>query len=376
MNKVMLVTAVSSIAVLSGCASTGETGANIQKEYEAELNARNQQIEQLKQKLDESQKVAASSRSTSTSASASTETQQATNSSTTFNNNLLPPNAKAGQCFARVYTPPTYRTESESVLKADGYDVVTIIPAVYGTEKQTVMTAEATEALEVIPAVYGWKEEQVLVSPEITELQRVPAKYGFEEEKLLVKPAHSIWKKGTGPITKVNQSTGEIMCLVEVPAVYETVKKRVLLTPETTKLVVVKAAVYKTVKTRVVEQPARTVSKEIPAKYDTVAVKKLLKESTTTSVSVPPVYETVKTTINVADGFLEWTPILCETNVTGDIIRQLQQSLNDKNYNAGPVDGVYGWQTTAAVRKYQRDNKMPGDGQLTIALVESLNLKY
>ena len=357
MNKVILVTAVSSIAVLSGCASTGETGANIQKEYEAELNARNQQIEQLKQKLDESQKVAASSRSTSTSASASTETQQATNSSTTFNNNLLPPNAKAGQCFARVYTPPTYRTESESVLKADGYDVVTIIPAVYGTEKQTVMTAEATEALEVIPAVYGWKEEQVLVSPEITELQRVPAKYGFEEEKLLVKPAHSIWKKGTGPITKVNQSTGEIMCLVEVPAVYETVKKRVLLTPETTKLVVVKAAVYKTVKTRVVEQPARTVSKEIPAKYDTVAVKKLLKESTTTSVNVPPVYESVKTTINVADGFLEWAPILCETNVTSDIIRQLQQSLNDKNYKAGPVDGIYGWQTTAAVRKYQRETR-------------------
>jgi peptidoglycan hydrolase-like protein with peptidoglycan-binding domain len=62
--------------------------------------------------------------------------------------------------------------------------------------------------------------------------------------------------------------------------------------------------------------------------------------------------------------------------VTGDIIRDLQQTLNDKSYKAGPVDGIYGWQTTNAVRKYQSDNTMAGDGQLTIELVEALALYY
>lgn len=137
-----------------------------------------------------------------------------------------------------------------------------------------------------------------------------------------------------------------------------------------------KKAVYKTVKTRVVEQPARTVTKTIPAVYDTVSVKKLVKDASTSSTKIPPVYETVKTTIKVSDGSLKWAPILCETNVTGDIIRQLQWSLNDKGYKAGPVDGIYGHQTTSAVRKYQSDKKMPGNGQLTIQLVDSLSLKY
>ena len=373
MKKIALVTAMSSIALMSGCASTSNQGTSIEQDYQAELDARNQEIEALKQKLDASQQSASSASMTT----ASIDSQQQKNSSgATVGNDLLPPNAKAGQCFARVYTPPTYRTETETVMKAEAYDVVKIIPAVYGDEQKTVLTQEATEVLEVIPAVYGWKEEQVLVSPEITELRKVPAVYGVEEQKLLIKPAHSIWKKGSGPITKIDQSTGEIMCLVEVPAVYETVKKRVLVSPETTKQVVVKEAVYKTVKTRVVKEPARTVTKVIPAVYDTVNVKKLVKDSSTTSTNIPAAYKTVKTTVKVDDGFLEWAPILCETNVTGDIIRQLQQALNDKGYKAGPVDGIYGWQTTHAVRKYQSDNKMAGNGQLTIALVDALDLKY
>ena len=292
------------------------------------------------------------------------------------NNDLLPPNAKPGQCFSRVYTPPTYTTKSENILKSEGYDVVKVIPAVYGTEEKQVLTKEATEILEVIPAIYGWKEEKVLVSPEITELKRVPAEYEFVTEKVLVKPAHSIWKKGTGPITKVDQSTGEIMCLVEIPAVYKDVKKRVLKTPETTRKVVVKDAVYKTVKTRIVKQPAKTLAKAIPAVYDTVTVKKLVKDASTNTVKVDPVYDTIEKRIKVKDGYLEWAPILCETNVTGDIIRQLQQSLNEKAYKAGVVDGVYGWKTSNAVRKYQKDNSLIGDGQLTVELVDSLNIKY
>ncbi len=169
MKKLLLVTAISSIVLMSGCASTGDQSGSMQNDYESELNARNKEIETLKQQLGE--------RQSTTTASASMDSQQATHSSASLDSSdLLPPNAKAGQCFARVYTPPTYRTEAENVLKADGYDVVEIIPAVYGTETQTVMTEEATEVVELVPAVYGWKEEQVLVSPEITELAARPCR--------------------------------------------------------------------------------------------------------------------------------------------------------------------------------------------------------
>ena len=105
-------------------------------------------------------------------------------------------------------------------------------------------------------------------------------------------------------------------------------------------------------------------------------MKKVVKPASTTSVAVPPVYESIETTIKVSNASLEWAPILCETNVTGDIVREIQKSLDDKNCSAGPVDGIYGAQTTKAVRKYQADNNMPGNGQLTIELVDALGLKY
>ena len=185
-----------------------------------------------------------------------------------------------------------------------------------------------------------------------------------------------MWKKGTGPSTKIDESTGEIKYLVEIPAEYKTVQKRVLKTPETTAPVVVKKAVYKTVKTRIVKEPARTVTRKVPAVYDTVSVQKLVKAASTSKISKPPVYETVTTSYKVSDGYLKWEPILCETNVTGDIVRKLQQALNTKGYQAGPVDGIYGARTTEAVRQYQRDSKIPGNGELTIELVDALKIKY
>lgn len=369
MKKLILVTAISSIALMSGCASNTEQTGSVQNDYSAELNARNKEINILKQQLTASQKEAVAANMAAQSVSSSS-------SSSSMTGDNLPPNAKSGQCFARVYTPPVYTAGTEKVLKAEGYDVVKIIPAVYGSEEQTVLLQEATEVLDIIPATYETREERVLVSPAITELRRVPAVYGYTEEKLLVKPAHTIWKKGSGPITKVNESTGEIMCLVEVPAEYRTVKTRVLKTPESTKNVVVKDAVYKTVKSRVTAKPARTVAREIPAKYGTVTVKTLVKEASSSSVKVPAVYETVRTSVKASEGVMKWAPILCKTNVTGDIIRQIQSSLNAKKYRAGPVDGVYGAQTTSAVRKYQSDKSMAGNGQLTIKLVDSLGIKY
>jgi len=329
-----------------------------------DLSARDQEISRLKQQLDQSDSAASNNAQQSDLIDAS---EQAS---------LLPPKARAGQCFARVYSPPTYRTQAEKVLKVDGYEEVKVTPAVYRSEPKKVLLKEETAVLEVIPAVYGWKEEKVLVSPEITELKVVPAVYGFEEERVLVKPAHSVWKKGTGPITRIDETTGEIMCLVEIPAEYMTIKKRVLKKPETTVPVVVKEAVYKTVKTRIVKEPARTVTRSVPAVYDTFAVSKLVKAASTSKIVKPPIYETVQTTLKVSDGYVKWEPILCETNVTGDIIRQLQQTLNQKGYKAGPVDGIYGARTTGAVRSYQRDEKMPGDGQLTIELVDALKIKY
>ncbi len=53
-------------------------------------------------------------------------------------------------------------------------------------------------------------------------------------------------------------------------------------------------------------------------------------------------------------------------------VMNLQAQLAAKGYDPGPVDGVMGERTRAAIRAYQRDRQLPVDGQVTQALVTSL----
>ncbi len=46
----------------------------------------------------------------------------------------------------------------------------------------------------------------------------------------------------------------------------------------------------------------------------------------------------------------------------GSEVTKLQQSLNNRGFSSGPVDGIYGRMTTNAVFKFQRANKLIVDG--------------
>ena len=91
---------------------------------------------------------------------------------------------------------------------------------------------------------------------------------------MLVRQAYTTWKKGRGPVEKLDQATGEIMCLVEVPAKHRTVSKRVQVTAPGTREVT-KPAVYRTVTRRVVDTPAAARTVKIPAKYSTTKCRRL-----------------------------------------------------------------------------------------------------
>ena len=50
----------------------------------------------------------------------------------------------------------------------------------------------------------------------------------------------------------------------------------------------------------------------------------------------------------------------------------LQSQLAARGYDPGPIDGMMGERTRAAIRAYQRDRQMQVDGQVSQALVASL----
>lgn len=285
---------------------------------------------------------------------------------------LLPPNAKAGECYARVLTPATYRTVSKDVIKKKASKKIEVIPATYETVTEQVLVKEAGETISTIPAVYDWVEEQVLVSAESTKLVSHPAEYGTESDQILVKPAYTTWKKGRGPIEKIDNGTGEIMCLVEVPAEYRTVTTRVVTKPAWTETIVI-PAVYKTVKKKVMVKPPQVVRTPIPAEYKTITVKKVATPPQENVIEIPAVYDTVVQQEKVTSAEMKWKPILCETNTNADIILRIQKALDEAGYNPGNIDGVMGSATMSALSSFQEANGM-ASGQLTMEALKKLGV--
>jgi peptidoglycan hydrolase-like protein with peptidoglycan-binding domain len=56
-------------------------------------------------------------------------------------------------------------------------------------------------------------------------------------------------------------------------------------------------------------------------------------------------------------------------------VRAAQQALRDQGYNPGPIDGVMGPRTTAALRDYQTKQGLTASGQLDDATMDKLGVR-
>lgn len=61
---------------------------------------------------------------------------------------------------------------------------------------------------------------------------------------------------------------------------------------------------------------------------------------------------------------------------TSDIIRGVQQGLTDAGLNPGPVDGMSGPRTVAAINDFQNQNNLAGGGQLTKETLRALGVSF
>jgi peptidoglycan hydrolase-like protein with peptidoglycan-binding domain len=55
-------------------------------------------------------------------------------------------------------------------------------------------------------------------------------------------------------------------------------------------------------------------------------------------------------------------------------VRSIQKALQEKGMDPGPIDGVMGPRTEAALRAYQKDQKLPETGQLDSQTREKLGV--
>ena len=296
---------------------------------------------------------------------------------------LFPPNARAGECYARVLIPEQYTSKEERVLVKEASESVSVVPATYETVTERVLMKEASTRLEVIPATYETVTERVMVRPAGEKIVKVPATYRTVTERVLDKPAYTVWKRGaantfgngTNVVSQSVNGTGEVMCLVEVPASYKTISKQVVDTPAGTRTVE-SPAEFKTIERRVLKNPASTREVTIPAEYGTVAVTKLVRPASESRTPVPAQYKTVTKTTKVSDASLAWQSVLCDVNSSPENIRALQSALKEKGYTVA-VDGQLGPGTITAVNRYASSLGIPqGANYVPLDVIKKLGLNF
>ena len=339
----------SAIVMAVGCASTEQGSTSV---LESQLKGRAAALD--------SRESAIAQREAELAASASSQSS--------MKSDLLPPNAKSGECYARVWVPEKFKTVSEQMLATEASERVEIIPATYEWATETVEVSSASSKLVVVPAVYGTESETIKMSdeqlvwrldrsknstPASSELLALAKKYGadldsatpgmcfhehalpakFEnvtEQVLTAEASETIKTISTTYRTVektvlVSEASSKI---IQVPATFKTVSEKVLVKPahiiwkkgtgpiqridsatgEIMCLVEVPAE-YKTVSKSVLATPATTKTVEIPAQYKTASVQEVVKPASELRTAIPAKYDTLTKTNQVTAATFTWHEI-------------------------------------------------------------------
>lgn len=231
----------------------------------------------------------------------------------------LPKGAHAGECFSRTSIPAVYRTDRSPVAQPP---LITYrdIPAIYRTETHQVLVTPGRVDHETIPAVTATRIRYV-DRPGPDRVVEAPAVYRWEARRVLVSAAHLEWRQGHaaqgysedqgyGGAVRV-RPTGEVMCRVHVPAVYEVRRVRVLVTAARDCIVKGPVVHERTSETYVV-RPAHVVDHPIAPVYRSVSERVLVSAARRERVVTPQPPRYIERRIEVRPASTGWTRIACK----------------------------------------------------------------
>lgn len=388
-----------------------------------------------------------------------------------------PPNAMPGKCYAKCLIPDQYETITEQVIIKPAGKRTIVVPAEFEHKTETIVVKAASKRIVPVPAVFETIEEHVMIKPESKRINGVPAEFETLTERVMIKPetkrliavpaeyetvtetyemeaaytkievlqpqfetvtervetkpASTKWMKKSADANCLSANPDDclVWCLVETPAEYQTITKRVnkgcdgsgiaaagcirtievpakmgtltvhkVKTPATTREEIVPAeyknvtvhklktpattggveipAEYITLTKQVVKVPATTREEEIPAETRTITTRVVKTPSTTLTEDIPAETVTVTKRRLLKPGeFSEWREILCGEKVTGYTIHQIQAALLSAGYDPGPIDNTMGARTKAALIKFQKDKNLPV-GNLDLETLKALGVDF
>jgi hypothetical protein len=226
----------------------------------------------------------------------------------------------------------------------------------YTTHRYQRLAQDATAETVEEEARYENRSYQKLSSGATTEPVMTPSTYGTRTYQRLV-----------------NDATSES---IEEEARYENRSYQKVANDASSESVETEAQ-YTTRSYQKLANDATTNSVDEEARYENRSYQKLASAATTRTIDVPAEYKTVsRRELVKPGGFTEWKEVVCESDITSDLVRRVQNALISRGYDIGSsgADNRLGASSKAALVKFQKDNGLP-IGSLDFETLRALGIK-
>lgn len=215
--------------------------------------------------------------------------------------------------------------------------------------KKVILKPAIAKKVNIEPT-YTYVSSEVLVKPATTKTIVIPAKYKIINKRKKVENERYFWtdSRDKDAYTRLKNKCDKI-CLVEIPAIYKNISKKIVVKPTTTKKVTVEE------------------------KYTTVRIKQIIKPAFFKTITVPAEYIEVRVEKERTKGFAKWIPIVCESTMNSTLVKKIQIALKYQGYYSGEIDGEWGFEEKDAIRAYQKAKGLSVT-RLSIETMKSLGI--
>ncbi|MEJ5269677.1 MAG: peptidoglycan-binding protein [Hydrogenophilus sp.] len=279
-----------------------------------------------------------------------------------------------GQCWVQAVIYPLPKKEPLAIVVQDGATMFEVSPAQLAKTQQEIIIREGGTTYRIEPPVYKAVTEKVLVKPEIRRTITIPPVYETRTETVVIEAERTVLERCRIPgVNPLLEGAVHPLCARTIPAKTKEVKQRVLVKPATTKVEVIPAE-YKEVTRWVLDKPARAVPVEIAPTIQKIPVLTIAQPERVEEKAIPPKVIELVQTLYEGEPQVALRQALCNSDITPDLVKDLQAKLKAAGYDPGAFDGKLG-PTSRALIAYQRNHGLAA-GALTLETLDHFQIPH
>jgi hypothetical protein len=252
---------------------------------------------------------------------------------------VLPEHAQPGKAYTQclVYDSLHVKENTEAMIPPLGWETFLL------------ESMPKHQRFDVELPVFDTLKLKIPVDP-TTHMAMLPDEYGLTTERILIQTATARWvvSKLRKDCAMTHPSNCLHLAFIEVPSIYKTVQKRVLIA---------------------------TAHQQRYDDLDTIVFKQVIENKALikTAIEVPPQYEKIFRPTNPSAKYSDWRELIC-CGFINTQVRQVQLALRKRGYYSGPFEDVMDAATKNALTRFQKDKKLNA-GTLDSATLKALDIE-